>query len=223
VEHKRGRIRRVKYRKTALAILAALSTSLALAEDFKTTNGKEYKNVTVIKKEPDGITVTDHKSVLVKLYFTELPKKVQERFHYDATESDEYSRKQNEALEQLNKGALQEERLGQMRRISGKIISKSNNALLVECSGEGSSGRSDAATGRVVLRDHPNFAALAEGDRVAVNGVVIPATQWGDGDNPYLHAYRVPIEAQSAVRPQSAVRRKAGAPNQTPTPPTKSP
>ena len=33
--------------KTALAILAALSASIALADDFKTINGKEYKNATI--------------------------------------------------------------------------------------------------------------------------------------------------------------------------------
>jgi hypothetical protein len=33
--------------KATLAILAALSASLALAEDFKTVNGKEYKDATV--------------------------------------------------------------------------------------------------------------------------------------------------------------------------------
>jgi uncharacterized membrane protein YhaH (DUF805 family) len=47
VENKSGRIRRVKYWQTALAILALLSASIALAEDFKAINGKEYKNVTV--------------------------------------------------------------------------------------------------------------------------------------------------------------------------------
>jgi hypothetical protein len=29
--------------------------SVSLADDFKTTNGKEYKNVTVSRQEPDGI------------------------------------------------------------------------------------------------------------------------------------------------------------------------
>jgi len=44
VESKRDRIRRVKYWKTAVAMVAAvLSASLALAEDFKTIDGKEYK------------------------------------------------------------------------------------------------------------------------------------------------------------------------------------
>jgi len=33
--------------RTALAMFATLSASIALADDFKTINGKEYKNVTV--------------------------------------------------------------------------------------------------------------------------------------------------------------------------------
>jgi hypothetical protein len=70
---------RMKYWKTAVSILAALSASLALAEDFKTTKGKEYKNATVTHVEPDGI-VLKTKSGISKVYFTELPKEVQERF-----------------------------------------------------------------------------------------------------------------------------------------------
>jgi hypothetical protein len=60
-------------------MLAALSASLALADDFKTINGKEYKNVTVSGVEPDGIVLRS-KSGITKVYFTELPKEVQERF-----------------------------------------------------------------------------------------------------------------------------------------------
>jgi hypothetical protein len=76
----------VKYWQTALAILALLSASFARAEDFKTINGKEYKNATVSRVEPDGI-VLKTKSGITKVYFTELPKEVQERFHYDSTKS----------------------------------------------------------------------------------------------------------------------------------------
>jgi hypothetical protein len=82
-EEQKGTIRRVECWKTTLSILAALSASLALADDFKTTNGKEYKNVTVSRVEPDGIVLT-RKSGIVKVYFVELPKEVQERFGYDA-------------------------------------------------------------------------------------------------------------------------------------------
>jgi hypothetical protein len=71
----------MKYWKTALAILAALSASLALAEDFKTINGKEYKDATVIRVEPDGI-VLKSKSGISKCFFVELPGDVQERFHH---------------------------------------------------------------------------------------------------------------------------------------------
>jgi hypothetical protein len=69
--------------KTALAILAALCTSIALADDFKTIDGKEYKNAKVSRVEPDGLVLMT-KSGISKVYFVELPKDVQERFHYDA-------------------------------------------------------------------------------------------------------------------------------------------
>jgi hypothetical protein len=47
VESKKGTIIRMKHWKTALAILAVLSASIALADDFKTIDGKEYKKATV--------------------------------------------------------------------------------------------------------------------------------------------------------------------------------
>ena len=53
--------------------------SIALAEDFKTIEGKEYKDVTVSRVEPDGIVLTT-KTGISKVYFVELPKEVQERF-----------------------------------------------------------------------------------------------------------------------------------------------
>ena len=80
----------MKYWKTALSILAALSASLALADDFKTINGKEYKNAEVSRVESDGIVLRT-KSGISKVYFTELPKEVQERFHYDPEKAAAYS------------------------------------------------------------------------------------------------------------------------------------
>ena len=71
----------MKYWEATLAIFAALSASFALAEDFRTINGKEYKNATVSRVEADGI-VLKMESGIAKVYFTELPKDVQERFHY---------------------------------------------------------------------------------------------------------------------------------------------
>jgi hypothetical protein len=70
--------------KPAVVILALVLAALqfAVADDFKTIDRKEYKNVTVSRVEPDGI-VLKSKSGISKVYFVELPKEVQERFHYD--------------------------------------------------------------------------------------------------------------------------------------------
>jgi hypothetical protein len=67
--------------------------SAVFADDFKTLNGKEYKDATVTRVEPDGI-VLKTKSGVIKVYFTELPKDVQERFHYDSEKAASYSAEQ---------------------------------------------------------------------------------------------------------------------------------
>jgi hypothetical protein len=100
----------VKYWQISLAILAALSASLAPAEDFKTINGKEYKNVTVSRIESDGI-VLKSKSGITKLYFTELPKDVQERFHYDSAQG-AHSTVDGQATAAQQNAAFAEHRLG---------------------------------------------------------------------------------------------------------------
>jgi hypothetical protein len=67
-------------------ILAVLFASLALSEDFKTTNGKVYKDATVSRIEGDGIVLRTEKGIF-KVYFTELPREVQERFHWAKPEA----------------------------------------------------------------------------------------------------------------------------------------
>src|SRR5438552_4259817 len=76
-----------------LAFLIVSFASIALADDFKAIDGKEYKNVTVSRVEPDGIVLIS-KSGISKVYFTELPKEVQDRFHYDAAKAATYSAEQ---------------------------------------------------------------------------------------------------------------------------------
>jgi len=67
-------------RKTTITILVMLSASLALAEDFKTVSGRVYKDATISHVEADGIVIKT-KTGISKIYFVELPKDVQERFH----------------------------------------------------------------------------------------------------------------------------------------------
>jgi hypothetical protein len=70
----------VKECATTLGILILLSASLALAEDFKTVRGKLYKDATILRVEANGI-VLKTKSGISKVYFSELPDDVQQRFH----------------------------------------------------------------------------------------------------------------------------------------------
>jgi len=85
-----------------LTFLIVCFAPVALADDFKTIDGKEYKNVKVSRVEPDGIVLSS-KSGIFKVYFTELPKEVQETFHYDPEKAAAYSAEQDVAQEQLRK------------------------------------------------------------------------------------------------------------------------
>ena len=96
----------------------------ALSEDFKTVNGKEYKDATVTRLEPDGIVVKTN-SGITKVYFTELPKDVQEHFHYDAGKAASYSAEQAANYSAYQK--QQEETRRQQQDGDAK-----NNAALVE-------------------------------------------------------------------------------------------
>jgi thioredoxin 1 len=90
--------------------------SVALADNFKAIDGKEYKNVTVSRVEPDGIVLMS-KSGISKVYFTELPKEVQERFHYDAAQATAYSTEQ---------AASQEAFLMQQEQLRRKVTEERN-------------------------------------------------------------------------------------------------
>jgi hypothetical protein len=83
-----------------LAFLILCFAPIALADDFKTIDGKEYKNATASRVEPDGIVLIT-KSGISKVYFTELPKDVQERFHYDAKKAAEFTSQTTEKIDQL--------------------------------------------------------------------------------------------------------------------------
>src|SRR5947209_4012725 len=86
-------------------ILVVCFASFALADDFKTIDGKEYKNITVSRVEPDGIAVITSSGVS-KIYFFELPEGVQRRFHYDAKLAASYTAEQNEKAAALERQRL---------------------------------------------------------------------------------------------------------------------
>jgi hypothetical protein len=91
----------VKHWQIALAIFASLCASLTLADDFKTVSGKEYKNATVSRVEADGIVIRT-KGGISKVYFTELPKDVQKRFHYHFAQDAHVTANREATVEQQN-------------------------------------------------------------------------------------------------------------------------
>jgi hypothetical protein len=93
----------------ALTILILCFASNVLAEDFKTIDGKEYKNITISRVEPDGIVLITS-SGISKVYFSELPKEVQERFHYDDAKAAAYSGEQAANQEALWKQQQESQR-----------------------------------------------------------------------------------------------------------------
>jgi len=101
-------------------ILLILFASVVFADDFKTVNGKEYKNATVTGVEADGIMVKT-KGGISKVYFAELPTDVQERFHYDpqkAAAAQVAAVRQTQELNQFN--SQQEELAKQQKAASAK-------------------------------------------------------------------------------------------------------
>ena len=117
----------MKYWKAILAISTALFVSIALAEDFKTINGKEYKDATITRVEGDGIVLRT-KTGISKVYFVELPKDVQEKFHYGpATPSAAQREREAIKLETKQEGRRQTDRGGRVvvvgqNAVSWKII-----------------------------------------------------------------------------------------------------
>ena len=120
----------------AFSILC-FASAVVFADDFKTVDGKEYKNATVSRVEPDGIVLTS-KSGISKIYFTELPKEVQERFHYDAAKATAYSAEQNAALEQLRK---QRE---EAQREKAEETAKNNKYFIKQASRQAAAARQTA-------------------------------------------------------------------------------
>jgi len=107
-----------------LTVLIFSVASAALSEDFKTVNGKEYKDATISRVEPDGLVVKT-KSGISKISFAELPKEIQERFHYDPQKATAYS-----AEQAANYTAYQQQQAEAQRQ--REDAAAKNNAILVE-------------------------------------------------------------------------------------------
>ena len=72
----------------ALMLLILAPRSL-YAEEITTTKGKTYSNIVVQRVEPDGITIK-HAAGLGKIYFSELPPEIRQKYGYDAEKHRQY-------------------------------------------------------------------------------------------------------------------------------------
>jgi hypothetical protein len=105
-----------------MTVLLLSLISVAQADDFKTVTGKEYKNATVSRVEPDGIVLTN-KAGISKVYFSELPKNVQERFGYNPQRAADYSVQQSAGFDQIRKEQAE------ASRREAEAIQKANRSL----------------------------------------------------------------------------------------------
>jgi hypothetical protein len=80
-------------------IVLILSVSVGFADDFKTLDGKEYKNAEVMGVGPDGFMIkTTSGEQFSKIYFWELPQEVQERFRQKLEEDQKRRDEQKQAV-----------------------------------------------------------------------------------------------------------------------------
>ena len=99
-----------------------LFAALVRAEDFKTVDGKEYKNAKVSRVEPDGIAIS-FSGGIVKLPFVELPADVQKKYGYDSKSAQEFQQQQYQA-DVLRAGQLAEAREKRQKAIEEQVRSQ---------------------------------------------------------------------------------------------------
>ena len=161
-----------------LTFLILCFVSADFAEDLKTVNGKEYKDATVTRVEPDGIVVKTNTGV-TKIYFTELPKDVQERFHYDSSKGASYS-----ADQAANYAAYQKEREQAAQRQQEGLAAK-NKTIVAE-------------QNRTILQDRYNALQVQEDALLQrIGEAKQPGPEyWGGKNNRKLLHHPNPLKSQ---------------------------
>ena len=111
-------------------ILLVCFASIALADDFKTNDGKEYKNATVTRVEADGIIVRT-KGGISKLYFTELPKDVKERFHYNPAQATAAPREREQIALRAEQDAIRRQTDQRIRQLHTPVAAPDFSPLFL--------------------------------------------------------------------------------------------
>ena len=100
-------------------LLLLVTLQLAIADDFKTIEGKEYKNAKVSRVEPDGIVIT-FSGGIVKLPFTELSPEIQKKYGYDPKAAEDFQQQtyQGDVVKARQLGEAREKRQQELEALS---------------------------------------------------------------------------------------------------------
>jgi hypothetical protein len=179
------------------AIIAALCASIAFAEDFKTSGGKEYKDAIITHVEADGIVVKS-KAGISKIYFAELPPDIQQRFHYDpqtaaAAQASEMAAIQqaNQQTSEANQQKALESQLAQLRQEEENLrveIGEARNAPRLKQPSQPSlaaQAREESLTARgkerqLKRREREYEGAKQAAARNGLNASIVPPPRYGD-------------------------------------------
>jgi thioredoxin 1 len=146
-----------------------LATEEAIADqmggrsnEFKTISGQVYKEASVNRVEPDGIVLATNSGVS-KVYFTELPRDVQERFHYDPDAAREFSSSQAAAQTAFQK---------QQEELRHKLAEQKNKYWVGKRSADNQpadAAAPAAAAGASPANFTPSIKVIAHGEHVDIN------------------------------------------------------
>ena len=86
---------------STIAVFVVCLASVSLADDFKTLNGKEYKNATVTRVEPDGVVIKFHGGI-VKVPFTDLNEELRRKYNYDPDAARQFAAETQQNINEQN-------------------------------------------------------------------------------------------------------------------------
>ena len=125
-----------------LPLLLAANSDKVLARDLTTTGGVTYTNASLIRVEPDGITIK-HDGGLAKIHPSQLPPELREKFHFDAASASAYAQQQAAAVRAANArrdAVLAERKLQEAEEERMKEWDEKTRAWYLHCFSSGEDG-----------------------------------------------------------------------------------
>jgi ribosomal protein S1 len=154
----------------AFCFAVILLSPILSAHDFKTLEGKEYRDVTITRVDPDGLIVeTD--SGIEKIPFTSLPKEVRAKYHYDPVAAARYSKEVAQSQQRAEKILQQQHAaISEAQRRNAK--SETIVAVVFQVLKDGVVADVQTGTGDDIIKEGHIFvqglAGVAEGERYKI-------------------------------------------------------